>query len=282
MMKNNQLLSDLSLLGFLLLNFIVAIFVGMNPERFAQNIIFMNIAMILAIVTYFTTITMGLVLNLLFIFGQGSYALFLATTNSQSVSLNLYFWLVMTPLFSVMIYLFSYHTKELQAENHQLERKTRQLGTLDAETRLRTMTAYKEDALVFMSTSRRFNLPVSMVVIQVKYWNELQRMLDDEQISEVIKRVTRSTKEAIRDNDVLYVLDREHLTWGLLLFTDQDGSKIVTDRIKEFFEKSAREFSDLHTVDLVIQAGAAQFDKETIHTPYDFVEAAIKELEYDV
>lgn len=86
MMKNNQLLSDLSLLGFLLLNFIVAIFVGMNPERFAQNIIFMNIAMILAIVTYFTTITMGLVLNLLFIFGQGSYALFLATTNSQSVS----------------------------------------------------------------------------------------------------------------------------------------------------------------------------------------------------
>lgn len=281
-MKNSKLLSDLSLLGFLLLSFIVVVYTSFNQGAFVQNVIFMNVAMLLAIVTYFTNLTIGLILNLIFIFLQGSYALYISIGTSQNFGSSLYFWLVMTPLFSVMLYLFGYHTLQLQAENVQLERKNRQLGTLDDETRLRTMRAYREDAQVFMSTSRRFNLPVTMVVIQVKYWNELQRMLSDEQISEVIRRVTDTMKLAIRDNDILYVLDREHLTWGLLLFTDQDGSLIVTERIKHFFEESADEFSNKNQIEIAIRTGAKQFDAETIRTPYDFVEAAIKELEYDV
>lgn len=281
-MKNNKLLSDLALLGFLLLIFIIVVFATFDQSSFVQNIIFMNVALLLAIITYFTTITAGLILNLVFIFLQGSYALYESISKSETFGASLYFWLVMTPLLSVMLYMFSYHTQKLQEENRQLERKNRQLGTLDDETRLRTMSAYKEDAQVFISTSRRFNLPVAMVVIQVKHWNELYRMLSDEQISDVVKRVTSTMQQAIRDNDILYVLERENLTWGLLLFTDQAGARIVTERIKQFFAESIRDFSTENKIDIDIKTGAAEYNQETIHSPYDFVEAAVKELEYDV
>lgn len=281
-MKNNKLLSDLALLGFLLLIFIIVVFTTFDQSSFVQNIIFMNVALLLAIITYFTTITAGLILNLIFIFLQGSYALYQSISTSETFGASLYFWLVMTPLLSVTLYMFSYRTQKLQAENSQLERKNRQLGILDDETRLRTIRAYKEDAQVFMSTSRRFNLPVTMVVIQVKHWNELQRMLSEDQISAVIGRVTSTMKQAIRDNDILYVLERENLTWGLLLFTDQAGARVVTERIKEFFEESISDFSAKNQVQIEIKSGAAEYVQETIKSPYDFVEAAIKELEYDV
>ncbi|WP_317914495.1 hypothetical protein [Carnobacterium maltaromaticum] len=109
-MKNNKLLSDLALLGFLLLMFIIVVFTTFDQSSFVQNIIFMNVALLLAIITYFTTITAGLILNLIFIFLQGSYALYQSISTSETFGASLYFWLVMTPLLSVTLYMFSYRT----------------------------------------------------------------------------------------------------------------------------------------------------------------------------
>ncbi|WP_257963694.1 hypothetical protein [Carnobacterium maltaromaticum] len=68
----------------------------------------------------------------------------------------------------------------------------------------------------------------------------------------------------------------------MLLFTDQAGARVVTERIKEFFEESISDFSAKNQVQIEIKSGAAEYVQETIKSPYDFVEAAIKELEYDV
>jgi hypothetical protein len=69
--NRSGLVSDIALLSFLVLLYICIVFISGAPDDYIQNIIILNVAFILAIVTYFTTVTAGLVLNLVFIFAYG-------------------------------------------------------------------------------------------------------------------------------------------------------------------------------------------------------------------
>lgn len=68
-MKRNQssLLSDSAFLLLFVICFISIVFTAGDPNRYIQNIVFLNAAFLIAIITYFTTLITGLVLNILFI-----------------------------------------------------------------------------------------------------------------------------------------------------------------------------------------------------------------------
>nr|WP_269847425.1 diguanylate cyclase [Paenibacillus sonchi] len=268
---------------FLVLNFICIVFIAGSPDHYIQNIIILNIAFLLALVTYFTTVTAGLVLNLAFIFGYGFFVLYQTVSEGGTIGVNTYFWLIMTPLLTVVIWVFASRTRELQAENERLEIRTANLAAVDENTDLRNIISFQKDASLFTGISTRYSIPLTLLVVKVKYWSEIRRLIPEEQLSEAIYDVSQLSQSSIRTNDALYLLDKEDATWGLLLFTDREGAKIVIERIKfKLQELNDTEFSAKYKVNLGLKIGAVQYEAETVENPFDFILQAKKQLEYDV
>lgn len=281
--NRSSLISDLGFLGFLLLMFICIMFIAGSPDQYIQNIIILNVAFLLALVTYFTTVTAGLTLNLAFIFIYGFFVVYQTVTRGETVGIGTYFWLVMTPLLTVMIWIFTSGVRELQAENERLEKKTSNLAAVDENTDLRNSISFQKDASLFTGISTRYVIPLTLLVIKVKYWSEIRRLIPEEQLSEAIYDVSQLSQSSIRTNDALYLLDKEDATWGLLLFTDNEGAKIVIERIKYKLQQlNDTEFSGKYKVNLGLKIGAVQYEPGTIENPLDFIVQAKKQLEYDV
>ncbi|WP_379156654.1 diguanylate cyclase domain-containing protein [Paenibacillus sp. sgz5001063] len=284
-MRSNRssLFSDLAFLVFLVLNFICIVFIAGSPDHYVQNIIILNIAFLLALVTYFTNVTAGLVLNLAFIFGYGFFVLYQTVSEGETIGVNTYFWLIMTPLLTVVLWVFTSTTRELQAENDLLKKRTANLATIDENTDLRNTISFQKDASLFTGISTRYSIPLTLLVVKVKYWSEIRRLIPEEQLSEAIYDVSQLSQSSIRTNDALYLLDKEEATWGLLLFTDREGAKIVIERIKlKLQELNDTEFMAKYKVNLGLKIGAVQYEEGTIENPFDFIVQAKKQLEYDV
>lgn len=284
-MRKNRggLISDIALLVFLLLCFVSIVFIAADPNRYLQNLIFLNVAFLFVIVTYFTSVTAGLVLNIAFIFGYGSFVLFQTVSRGEAIGPGTYFWLVMTPLFTLVMWLFTSAHRQLQEENEQLGRQKERLATLDESTDLKNSLSFQKDAAVFTGLSVRYGIPLTLLVVKVKYWNEIRRFIPEEQLSETIYDISKLSQASIRTNDTLYMLEKDEATWGLLLFTDQEGAKIVTDRIRQrLYDFNTKEFADKYKVKLILKIGAVEYKADTVATPLDFIEQAKKQLEYDV
>ncbi|MVP00608.1 diguanylate cyclase domain-containing protein [Paenibacillus lutrae] len=284
-MKHNRssLTSDLAFLGLLILCNLCVAFTAGDPNKLMQNLIFLNLAFFFAVVTYFTTVTAGLLLNVVFIFGYGLFIMYQTISQGETIGLQTYFWLIMTPLLTVIIWLFSLAARQLQDENEELRKQKARLATLDERTDLKNSLAFRKDAAVFSGISTRYDIPLTLLVIKVKYWNEIRRLIGDEQLAEAIYDVSQISQASIRTNDALYLLDKEEATWGLLLFTDKDGAKIVMERIKlSLVEFNRQEFASKYKVDLSLKMGAVQYREDIIESPLDFIVQAQKQLEFDV
>ncbi|WP_054942445.1 diguanylate cyclase domain-containing protein [Paenibacillus ihuae] len=281
--NRSSLVSDLGFLGFLVLVFICIVFIAGSGNDYIQNIIILNIAFILALVTYFTTVTAGLALNLAFIFGYGFFIVYQTVSRGETIGISTYFWLIMVPLITVVLWIFTSSSRELEAENERLKKTTANLATVDENTDLRNSVAFQKDASLFTGISTRYGIPLTLLVIKVKYWSEIRRLIPEDQLSDAIYDVSQLSQSSIRTNDALYLLDKEDATWGLLLFTDREGAKIVIERIKyKLQELNEHEFSSKYKVNLGLKIGAVQHETETIENPLDFIVQAKKQLEYDV
>lgn len=281
--NRSSLISDVAFLGFLVLIYICAVFIAGDPDHYTQNIIILNVAFLLAVITYFTNVTVGLVLNLAFIFLYGFFVLYQTVSEGATIGVNTYFWLLMTPLLTVAVWIFTLGSRQLQEENAVLQKKAARLASVDENTDLRNSVSFQKDAVLFSGISTRYKIPLTLLVVKVKYWNEIRRLIPEDQLVEAIYDVSQLSQSSIRTNDALYLLDKEDATWGLLLFTDRDGAKIVIERIKhKLQELNDTGFSSKYKVNLGLKIGAVEYQADSIENPFDFIVQAKKQLEYDV
>ncbi|MDF2660209.1 MAG: hypothetical protein K0Q94_3000, partial [Paenibacillus sp.] len=282
-LNRNSLVSDVAFLVFLGLCMICVTFTAGNPNAYFQNLILLNLTFFFAIVTYFTTVTTGLVLNVIFIFGYGAYIMYETVSKGETIGAGTYFWLLVTPLLTIVTWLFTSGTRRLQTENAELQKQKARLATLDENTDLKNTISFTKDVTVFAGISTRYQIPLTLLVLKVKYWKELRRMIGEDQLAEAIIDLSRISQASIRTNDSLYLLDRGEATWGLLLFTDQEGAKVVMDRIRHsLVEFNSNRFSAKYKVELGLKMGALEYNAETIESPLDFIAQAKRQLEYDV
>ncbi|SDC17561.1 Diguanylate cyclase, GGDEF domain [Paenibacillus sp. UNCCL117] len=276
-------ISDGAFLLLFIACFISIVFTAADPNLYVQNIIFLNLAFLIAVITYFTTVTTGLILNVVFVFGYGTFTLFQTVVAGGVVGTQNYFWLIMTPVFTIATWLFTLASKELQRENEQLRKVNDSLATMDEKTSLKNSLSFQNDATVFMALSVRYKMPLTLLVLSVKYWDEIRRMIGEEKLMEAVHDLSKLSQTSIRTNDSLYLLNRDNPTWGMLLFTDRDGASFVIDRLKNKVDVlNDTEYAQKYKVELVLKIGALEYDQETIPTPLEFIAQAKKQLEYDV
>lgn len=278
----SSLLSDAAFLLLFVVCFIHVVFTAGDPDRYLINMILLNMSFLIAVLTYFTSITVGLILNIVFIFGYGTYTIYQTVIVGEPLQSYHYYWLVMMPVLTVVIALLTNANRRLQQEKEQLQAKNSSLATLDERTNLKNTRSFQSDATVFMALSKRYQIPLTLVVMTVKHWDELSRMVSQAQITDMVYDISRMSETSIRMNDSLYMLNADHPTWGLLLFTDEDGAKIVVQRLKEKVESFNNiEFSNKYKLDMKLTIGAIQYSEE-VETPLDFIAKARQKMEYDV
>lgn len=284
-MKNSDgraaTMSDVLLMVFLVLVFFVAAVTAVT-HTVLVGAVYLIVTVVLILIGYFFGTIPGLAADLLFLLGQTLFIIYLAEMQRTFNVWVMLFWLVAPVLLMLSFNGMTQQLRILQTDNARMRADMVERGALDEQTNLRTMVSYIQDVGVYTETNRRFNLPVTTVVIQVRYFTDLQRMMSTERVDELIKVASAAINDATRDNDIVYMLDDTNPTWAVLLYSDSAGAGIAATRIKERFVEATAASVALQSVDLSLRAGIEQWDGQTMHDPHDLMNGAIKELEYDV
>ncbi|WP_155287426.1 GGDEF domain-containing protein [Lacticaseibacillus zhaodongensis] len=278
--EHRSVRSDLDLMVCVFLAALLAVCM-MLSGHVLLNTFYMGILVLTLLLTYFFGIVTGMAANMLFIFAQALYMLYQNMTGGN-VQLELAYWLLIPVLLNLAFYAMTTEMRVLQADNDELREAMVEHGAFDQETKLRTTVSFLEDAGVFIETNKRFNIPVSVVVIRIRYFSDLQNMLGTTRIKELVKLASDSINHATRDNDISYILNTDNPTWAVLLYADVAGANVAAQRIRDEFQTELNKNQSLRDVDLQLRVGVTGWDLDKLDGPNAFMEAGIKELEYDV
>lgn len=284
MINNHQresVFQDVALLVFLLLFGAVAVLMTISGHSL-ENVISLFCTIVLLILTYFLGLIPSLLANMLFIAGQVVWTIYQYGNNHGTITWSLLFWLIMPILLSLALYAMTQTQVALQKANGDLRAALVERGAFDQQTNLRTTVAYVEDASVFIETNERFKLPVSTVIIKIRYFDDMKRMMSENQLNVLLQLASETIKDITRDNDITYLVDNEDPTWAILLFSDEAGANIAADRIRKGFAKALAGETRLSSLAISMVVGIATWNPEEMNNPYDLMNAGIRETQYDV
>lgn len=283
-MKQNRnfLFADLAFLCMLLLMFICILFMSGTQDSFQKNMIILAAVMATVIITYFSTLPIGLVLNIVMIFSYATYVIVYAAHRGVSISSDIYFWIIWSPCMTTAVYLFSGRTKQAEKHNEQMKEQLVRLSGVDPETELKNIRSFERECGVYMNISRRYQMSLVVIVWQFRYQRELTQMLGQNGLMQLVKQISKEILQSLRQEDALYMLDNNPFMWGTMLFTDLESTHIVVDRVRKRLEMlDLTSASGKHKINLEMRSGATRFS-ERIDTPFQLLEEAKKKLEYDV
>lgn len=276
-------MTDIYLIAFLMMVSGLALGMAATQTHYLMiNVSFLAVTICLILFTYFWGIITGLLLNLAFMFAQVLIVIYVSQSHADTIAWELMFWMFLPLLLSLSFYGMTAHLRKLQADNVKLRSDLVERGAFDESTNLRTTVSFIEDTAVFTETNRRFDLPVTTMIVRIRYFQEMRSMISDTQLSTLLQLVSETIKDAMRTNDITYLLDRANPTWGVLLFTNSKGANIAGQRIKQKFDKALATTDSLATLEVKLVVGVASWDSEKMKNPYDLMNAGIKETEYDV
>lgn len=276
-----SLQADIGLVTFVTLISFTTILVG-NSANLIWNMIYLGFTMVVMLITYFYGLIPGMLSNLLFIFCQVVATAYINVSLNQTIPLKMAFWLILPGLLSSSLAMMTSRQQQLQFYNHKLRNQLTERGAFDAQTNLRTLVAFTVDARVYIENHRRFDLPVTMLVFRIRYYQELQRMLSDEQNHILLRVISDTLTTTAADNDLAYFLDPEEPTWGMMLHSNEQQAKQIVEQIKQNFLKELRSDDQLEQLDTSLTAGLASWNATTMDSPYDLMKQGIRETEYDV
>lgn len=274
-------ISNASFLIFITLFIPLAIFILLSGDVFI-NVIYMFCTLALIIITFFFGIVPGLVANIAFIGIQTVTTLYLYFSDGETIRWHLAFWMVLPILLCIATYFMTYSQVQLLELNRKLRASLVERGAFDADTHLRTMVAYVQDATVFIETNRRFKLPVTTVAIKLRFYPELKQMLSTRQMKELLKITSETLRDETRENDIAYLVQRQEPTWGILLYADPEGAQAAIKRVQRHFDRNIAANKLLNDVAINLTFGIAKWQPEKMKTPYDLMNRAVAATQYDV
>lgn len=285
MMKRDKkyvsMLMDLTLLFFLTLVTVTVIFMGLGTNNFFSDFINLLITLILVVITFFTGIVSGLIFTLIFIFAQLGFVTYQYVFFEQ-FSYGSLFWLIVPPLYCLSIYLITYQIRILEKENEQLRQDSAQLNALDAKTHLRTLSLYEGDFPIFAELSRRFDTDLYAVVIRIRYWDSLKKLMSNEQQQELLELVTSVFQASADEYSSLYLVDQITPTWSSFVFSNNEALKVFRELLKERFLEELGKSAALNNLTIDLLVAQAKYDEAEMHSGADLLSEGVNGLQYDV
>ncbi|KOM97200.1 diguanylate cyclase [Clostridium botulinum] len=273
---------DICIILLLLNFFCICSFIYFNlGKNIMLNFIMLGSLFMVTIVAYFRGIVEGFLFSAMIIFFYVTFIIYNNTIHRNPVELITYIWMVDIPLSAFISGKLSENINLIQSINTRLQKEYRDLITIDKTTGLSNLKGFYIDLDREMSKAKRHELNLSLMIVKIQYYDELNAILGEKKMEEILKIISNVITLAIRGEDISYKLNKDTLAI-LMPSTNLQGAEVVKNRIKESIsEKNLKIKQEDKNVNIDIKVGIVEY-KNTIKEAFAFKELAEKELEYDV
>lgn len=192
-----------------------------------------------------------------------------------------YLWIPAPLLLVSGVCIFQYGNERLEIENNLLRSQVEDLVMVDPVTGLNNLRALYREIPAATSLSSRHGRPLSLMIIQIRYYQELRTFLSQRQFNMLCRSLTEIITNLLRLEDKLFSID-DHGTVAALLITDAEGCEIVKTRLRAAVE-NPKAFNGIAKDNLVVSLRFAYklCDKNS-GTPIEMKLSVENELAYDV
>ncbi|MGL4571548.1 MAG: GGDEF domain-containing protein [Clostridium sp.] len=257
------------------------IFNSLKFEKSFENYIMFLALIVIMVVSYYTTITLALILTLITEFAYISVKLYFSIGGLTTLNSSTYFWIVVIIVAALITSVLSKQIYELQKQLSDLKVKNDTLVMIDHKTGLRNTRAFMNEMPIYISmTKRHKDLPVTLMVVNIKYSDRLRKLIGDDKYEEILISVSSRIESLLRDEDRKYILNDS--TFAYILIAPKEGAEIVKNRLKDDIRKIALDKNSmLGGINLEIQVGFETWS-DKIQDATDFLNKAEAASEYDV
>jgi GGDEF domain-containing protein len=167
-------------------------------------------------------------------------------------------------------------------ENTMLKEQVEELVMVDALTGLYNLRSFYYDIGRQISYAKRNKLPLTLMIVKLRYGQELQNVLSKNQYDLVKQRLVQIVTDAVRIEDRLYSIDKEG---GLaaVLTCNETGAALVSGRIhSRVGEKGAFDQIADSSIKIDVKIGYVQYIETMGNDMTNYKKCVEKELQYDV
>lgn len=231
--RRHSLLSDLSFQSIMILMFVAVLYLSFDHANLVMNGIILCMVTVLFIVTYFTSMRTGLVLNVLFVFLLIAYTALNAAQQGLRIGGNVYFWIFWPAAMVLSISLFVKEHRQMDEENINMQNKLDKFVTIDELTQMNNLLGFERDAAIYMNISRRYGLELVLVLWKLTYQDDVERLIGKEGMGTAAGKLSDSIRKSLRKEDLIYLVQTEPYIWGTLLFSKISSAETVIQHVKE-------------------------------------------------
>lgn len=279
--RKNKWLADASYMGLLLLLFICIIYIAAYSDHISVSIMALCAVFAVMIVTHFTSVTLGLIINIVAIFIVVTILLYQVWNTGASIDTEWYFWMVMSPVMTLVSHLVFWNIGQLEAENKELKKYAKEFILVDAGSGLKNRQAYKMEMSIYQRISQRYGMKLMLIVWEFKYEDDLRRMMGSKSMRGAVRQISKTMEGLFRKEDVIYIMSDHPYRWGTIMLTKEGVEEILMERMRKKFE--AMDLSEVmgkNAPRLEMRIGLTYAtEEETAMTLY---QRAVNELQYDV
>lgn len=121
--------------------------------------------------------------------------------------------------------------KSLRDELRAKEQQLRELSLTDPLTELKTARYLNEFLKTGIRQAKRYKVPISIVVVEVDQYKELNRAISREECDAVINKLAKMIQQQMRDSDIV-VRTAEFEFTVVLTCTNSQGAVEVAERLR--------------------------------------------------
>ena len=211
------------------------------------------------------------------------YQLYGAFANGRSIVPMDYAWLALPVLLIAAMILFMTNMYKVEKLTDILEDRIQSMEVIEPVTGLNNLRSMYVDLERQMAYARRNNLELTLILLELRYYQELRSILSAEQFADLKRRMARLAEAALRLEDRVYAIDGRGSLGIVCTGCGRDGAMIVRDRVVSAL-RQRESFEDIldRALRVDMRAGFYLYDSGEIKNAIEFKQRAENELQYDV
>jgi GGDEF domain-containing protein len=281
--EREYLLQDVGILGFLISIFLSVLAMVMAPDgRMIESCVMFAVLCLAVVLATYKFRYMAVAVAGLQVLIFTVYRVYRAAALEETIGWTSYLW-IFIPLIAVgSMLLFQHLNYQIESSNDILASQMQDMVLIHALTGLYNQRALYIDLERQMAYSRRNELAITLLWVELRYAAELKTMLSRQRYYELQQKMASYLEDCIRVEDRIYAIDDDG-TYAIILTCDKEGAAIVKRRIRQgvsdpelwsgIVDKSIR---------VELRMGLLQYDPETIENAIEFKKKTESELQYDV
>ena len=277
------LLQDLGMLLFLICLFVGTMIVALSPETLlTQNVLMLLALFLTTILVVFRAQYAAVVLTGFQILAFAAYKLFFYISEHTAIEKTAYLWIVLPLGLLAGLILFIHEFSATETANSVLHQQVDELTVVDPLTGLENLRSMYSNLSRTMALSNRSGAKVGLMLIKLRYLNELRSILTRRGFERLRQRLAEIVQNVLRLEDRVYSIDQDG-SIGIICFCDADGSAAIRRRLLNAFgQRDAFDGITDKPIRVEVRIAYVQYDPSFGTDAIPFCRKVESELQYDV